>query len=63
MAAKVDQPGVSLNWKKRFPWLPDEMMNSFKLDEELSGLEWNNPTYQSTLRLYDKYGQKPRETA
>jgi hypothetical protein len=55
MAAKMDQPGVSDELKKRFSWMPDEMMNSFRLDEELSGLKWDNPTYLSTLSLYDKY--------
>jgi len=54
----VDQPGVSEELKKKFAWMPDEMLNSFKLDEELSGIEWNNPTQLSTLSLYDKYSPK-----
>ena len=58
MGAKVDQPGVSEELKKKFAWMPDEMLNSFKLDEELSGIEWNNPTQLSTLSLYDKYSPK-----
>jgi hypothetical protein len=54
MAMSIEQdPGV--NWKRIFRWLPPEVLNSFKIDEELTGTEWNNPTHLSTLRLYDKY--------
>ena len=35
--------------------LPDELSNSIKLDEELTGFQWDNPTYRKTLSLYDKY--------
>jgi hypothetical protein len=35
--------------------LPDELSNSIKLDEELTGFRWDNPTYRKTLSLYDKY--------
>jgi hypothetical protein len=51
---KTDQDSA-MNWKKIFPWLPEEVLNSFKLDEVLTGAEWNNPTHLATLRLYDKY--------
>ena len=51
---KLDQPGVSEAFKKSFK-LPEELLNSAKLDEELTGFQWDNPTYQRTLALYDKY--------
>jgi hypothetical protein len=35
--------------------LPAELSNSIKLDEELDGFQWDNPTYRKTLSLYDKY--------
>ena len=55
IGAKLDQPGVSEEYKKSLAWIPDEIMNSIKLDEELTGFQWNNPTYRRILSLYDKY--------
>jgi hypothetical protein len=52
---KLDQPGVSEADKKAWGWLPDEVTNSIKLDEELTGFQWNNPTQKRTLSLYEKY--------
>ena len=57
MAMKADQDHT-MDWRKIFPWLPEEVLNSFKLDEVLTGAEWNNPTHLATLRLYDKYDPK-----
>jgi hypothetical protein len=54
-AAKLDQPGVSEALKKKFKWMPEGMANSFKLDEELEGLQWDNLTHLNTLSLFDKY--------
>ena len=54
-AYKVDQPGVSEEHKKLYDPLPDELKNSAKLDEELTGFKWDNPTHRTTLSLYDKY--------
>jgi hypothetical protein len=34
---------------------PDEITNSIRLDEELTGFKWDNPIQQRTLSLYDKY--------
>ncbi|HYR84708.1 MAG TPA: hypothetical protein VE422_11580 [Terriglobia bacterium] len=62
LAMKLDQPGISEDYKKRFARLPDSMTNSFKLEEELTGFQWNNPTHLSILSLWDKY-QKRRATA
>jgi hypothetical protein len=51
---KVDQPGISEAFKKSVK-LPEELANSIRLDEELTGFKWDNPTYQRTLSLYEKY--------
>jgi len=55
IGAKLDQPSVAEDYKKGFAWLPDEIRNSVKLDEELTGFQWDNPTQQRILSLYDKY--------
>jgi hypothetical protein len=55
IAMKLDQPGISADYKRRFARFPDSMTNSFKLEEELTGFQWNNPTHLSTLSLWDKY--------
>ncbi len=52
---KLDSPGVSEDLKKSFKLTPDEIMNSIKLDEELTGFKWDNPTFRKILSLYDKY--------
>jgi hypothetical protein len=59
---KVDQPGASEEYAKLFAGLPDSLKNSAKLDEELNGFKWDNPTHRRTLSLYDKYHVR-RETA
>src|SRR5262245_19230104 len=58
VGAKRDQPGIAAESKRRFAWLPDEMANSFKLDEELTGLAWDNSTHRNTLALFDKYQER-----
>jgi hypothetical protein len=64
VGAKLDQPAVPEAFKKRFRRVPDEIMNSAKLDEELNGFKWDNPTWRRTLDLYDKYQvRRPIETA
>jgi hypothetical protein len=60
LAMKLDQPGISEEYKQRFALFPDEMTNSFKLEEELTGLQWDNPTHLSTLRLWDRYQKRPQ---
>lgn len=52
---KVDQPESGDAYKDLFRGLPDELRNSAKLDEELTGFVWDNPTYRHTQGLYDKY--------
>jgi hypothetical protein len=36
---------------------PEELLTSVRLDEELNGFKWENPTYHRTISLYDKYQQ------
>lgn len=62
VSMKVDQPNIADDFKKRFARFPETLRNSFRLDEELTGLEWDNPTHLSILGLWDKY-EKPQETA
>jgi|SRR5262245_9982793 len=52
---KLDQPGVAEEYKKSYARYPDEITNSIKLDEELTGFRWDNQTQQKILNLYDKY--------
>jgi hypothetical protein len=52
---KVDQPNSPEDYSKLFGGLPDELKNSAKLDEELTGFVWDNPTHRRTITLYDKY--------
>jgi hypothetical protein len=54
-AIKVDQPDSPTNYQKLFRGLPDELRNSARLDEELTGFQWDNPTQRRTLSLYEKY--------
>ncbi|HXH38608.1 MAG TPA: hypothetical protein VNN08_08265 [Thermoanaerobaculia bacterium] len=55
IGAKVDQPGVAEAFKNTFAWVPDGIKNSAKLDEELTGFKWDNPTHRLILSLYDRY--------
>ena len=52
---KVDQPGQAERYKNIFRGLPDTLRNSAKLDEELTGFKWDNPTHRRTLALYARY--------
>ncbi len=55
LGLKLDQPGISEDFKKTFDRVPEEVKNSIKLDEELTGFKWDNPTHRKILSLYDKY--------
>jgi hypothetical protein len=39
---------------REYNWVPDEMRNAIKLDEQM-GFKWDNPTYRRTKMLYEKY--------
>jgi hypothetical protein len=55
---KLDQPRFSEAYKRNFARIPDELMNSLRLDEELTGFQWDNATHQNTLRLWEKYQKR-----
>ncbi len=55
LGMKVDQPWVSDELRAAFKAFPDEVTNSAKLDEELTGFQWDNPTHRKTMELYEKY--------
>lgn len=52
---KVDQPGREAEFRHLFAGLPDELKNSAKLDEALTGFVWENPTHKRIMSLYQKY--------
>lgn len=52
---KVDQPDLPEAYRTLFAGLPDELKNSAKLDEELNGFKWDNPTHRRLMSLYEKY--------
>lgn len=54
-----DQPHVTDAFKKS-SHLPPAIMNSYRLDERLTGFRWHTNRYQRYLDLVDKY--QPRET-
>lgn len=54
-AFKVDRPEISEEYRNAYRNMPDEMRNSAKLDEELTGFKWDNPIQRKTLSLYDQY--------
>jgi hypothetical protein len=49
---KSKQQGAS---RSGFEWIPDEIENSIRLDEELTGFKWDNAIYRRTLVLWDRY--------
>jgi hypothetical protein len=55
LAIKLDLPGVSDAYKRAHRFIPDEIMNSIRLDEELDDFKWDNPTHRRILSLYEKY--------
>jgi hypothetical protein len=56
MGMKLDRSGVAEDNKKRlYSRYPDEFTNSIRLDEELTGFQWDNPIQQRIISLYDRY--------
>jgi hypothetical protein len=50
----VDRPGISDAVKRLFK-LPSELRNSIELDVELTGFQWDNPSYRRYLGLVERY--------
>ncbi len=51
---KFDQPQIPDNLRKGTR-LPPEILDSIRLDEELTGYKWDTPRYRRYLALVDKY--------
>ncbi len=52
---KTRPPVGSETAKKASSAIPDELMNSIGLDEQLTGFEWDSESHRKYLRLFDKY--------
>jgi len=55
---KLDQTNTSEEFKSAFKRLPDELVNSAKLDEILTDFEWDNAGHRRYLDLFDRYQNK-----
>jgi len=55
IGARLDQPCFSEEFRKKMARVPEGIKNSAKLDEALTGFEWDNPTYRMILGLFEKY--------
>jgi hypothetical protein len=55
IASRIDRTNVSPGARGALFWIPEEVKASIELDEELTGFNWDNPTYRRTLSLWDKY--------
>lgn len=51
----VDQPGASKAYAAKLKYLPDEVKNGIKLEEQLDGYEWDSKLYADYLALVAKY--------
>jgi hypothetical protein len=56
LAIRSTAAGNVTGWRERL--VPREMTNSIELDEELTGFQWDNPTFRNTLSLWDRYGER-----
>ena len=58
LGLKTDQPGESAtSAKKASSAIPDELRNSIRLDEQLTGFQWDSESHRNYLRLFDKYSK------
>lgn len=55
LGLNLDQPQVPEELRKKAKLMPEEMKNSVRLDEQLTGFKWDTPRYQRFLQLYEKY--------
>lgn len=55
LGLKLDQPGVPDDLLRKAKIFTKEQQNSVRLDEELTGFEWDNPRYRHYLALYEQY--------
>jgi hypothetical protein len=54
-ALNLDQPQISAGIRKQLRFLPIELKHSIKLDERLTGYQWDNPRYRWFMDLVDRY--------
>jgi hypothetical protein len=50
-----DQPHVPPQERAGTALFPQELKNSTELDEQLTGFQWDNPSYRRYLALFDRY--------
>jgi hypothetical protein len=55
IAVRLDPSDPLIKKVKGFEFPPQELANSIKLDEQLTGFKWDNPVRKKFLRVYDKY--------
>lgn len=55
---KTERANESDAAKKALSAIPDELMNSIRLDEELTGFEWDSESQRKYLQLFDKYSRQ-----
>jgi len=58
----LDQPQLTDEVRKKYRFLPPEMQQAIKLDEQLDGFQWHTPRYRRFLELYSKYATKQAAT-
>jgi hypothetical protein len=50
-----EHPAVPASRRRDFARFPEELRNSIRLDQELTGFRWDNAVYRRTMALYEKY--------
>jgi hypothetical protein len=51
----AEQPGANPEYIKKLKYLPEELKNSIKLDQQLDHFEWNSKAHADYLELVSKY--------
>jgi hypothetical protein len=63
----VEHGGISEEYLRKLKYLPDELKNSVRLEEQLDGFEWNNKMHANYLELVSRYeksgAQAPEEAS
>ena len=54
-ALRLNQKETSEKLKKRFQKFPDSLMNSYRIDEEMTGFNWDNSSHKKYMKIFDKY--------
>lgn len=51
----ADKPGANEDYVRKLKYLPEELKNSIRIDEELDDFEWNSKMHADYLKLVEKY--------